>query len=84
MAHHKSAIKRIQINQRNRERNRFQLSTMKTYIKKVVSSKNKEEGLSNYREASSILDKMVKNRIIHKNKAANKKSRLMKHVSHLK
>jgi small subunit ribosomal protein S20 len=83
MAHHKSAIKRIQINQRNRERNRFQLSTMKTYIKKVFSSKNKEEGLSHYQKASSVLDKMVKNHIIHKNKAANKKSRLMRHVNQL-
>lgn len=83
MAHHKSAIKRIQINERNRERNRFQLSTMKTYVKKVLSSKNKEEGLSNYKKASSVLDKMVKNHIIHKNKAANKKSRLMRHVNQL-
>ncbi|MBN2366713.1 MAG: 30S ribosomal protein S20 [Calditrichaeota bacterium] len=83
MAHHKSAIKRIKINIRNEERNRFQKSTMKTYTKRVLNSENKEEGLLNYRKASSVLDKMVKNKIIHKNTAANKKSRLMKHVNGL-
>lgn len=83
MAHHKSAIKRIRIAQRNRARNRYYQSTMKTSLKKVMTSENREEAMKDYNKAASILDKMVTKGIIHKNMAANKKSRLMKHVNSL-
>lgn len=81
MAHHKSAIKRIRVARRNRERNRFYISTMKTYIKQVLTAQNKEEGLDRYNKAASLLDKLVSKGIIHRNTAANKKSRLMKSVN---
>ena len=45
MAHHKSALKRINIANRNSERNRFYKSSMKTKTKKVLLSKNKEEAI---------------------------------------
>ncbi|GAB4342119.1 MAG: 30S ribosomal protein S20 [Calditrichia bacterium] len=83
MAHHKSAIKRIQIGERNRLRNRYYLSTMKTYIKKVLLSENKEQAEANFKKAVSILDKLVVKGIIHRNTAANKKSKLAKFVKSL-
>lgn len=83
MATHKSAEKRIRISERNRKKNRSQLSSMKTYIKKVLNATSKEEGLERYNKAASLLDKMVSKGIIHRNTAANKKSRLMKHVNAL-
>lgn len=83
MATHKSAEKRIKTSERNRKKNRSQLSSMKTYIKKVLSATSKEEGLERYNQAASLLDKMVSKGIIHRNTAANKKSRLMKHVNAL-
>jgi small subunit ribosomal protein S20 len=83
MAHHKSALKRIKIGERNRQRNRFRLSTLRTEIKQVLNSKNKEEAVSNYESAASVLDKMVKKRILHKNTASNKKARLMRYVNSL-
>ncbi len=83
MATHKSAEKRIKTSERNRRKNRSQLSSMKTYIKKVLSATSKEEGLERYNQAASLLDKMVSKGIIHRNTAANKKSRLMKHVNAL-
>jgi small subunit ribosomal protein S20 len=83
MAHHKSALKRINIANRNSERNRFYKSSMKTKTKKVLLSKNKEEAITRFNEAASLLDKMVSHGVIHRNTAANKKSRMMKHVNSL-
>jgi small subunit ribosomal protein S20 len=83
MAHHKSALKRIKIGERNRQRNRYHLSTMRTKIKQVLNSKNKEEAITNYDSAASILDVMVKKRVLHKNTASNKKARLMRYVNSL-
>ena len=83
MAHHKSAIKRIKTAERNRLRNRHYRSTMKTFIKKVLTAENRDEALAHYNKAASILDKMVTKGIIHRNTAANRKSRLMKYVNSL-
>ena len=83
MAHHKSAIKRIKIGERNRFRNRILTSEMKKQIKLVLRSTNKKDGLENYNSAASVLDKMAKKGFLHRNTAANKKARLMKHVNTL-
>ena len=83
MAHHKSALKRIDVAQRNAERNKYYKSTMKSQTKKVLASTKKEEGLTRFTEAASLLDKMVSKGIIHRNTAANKKSRMMKYVNSL-
>jgi small subunit ribosomal protein S20 len=83
MAHHKSAFKRIQIIERNKARNKFYRSSMKTILKNVTSSKSKKDGLTNYNKAASFLDKMVSKGILHKNTAANKKSSLMNYVNTL-
>ncbi len=83
MAHHKSAIKRIRTAKRNRMRNRHYTSMLKTQIKKVRAAATKEEGEKLYRQASSLLDKLASKGIIHRNKAANQKSKLSKVVSKL-
>ena len=56
---------------------------MKTKTKKVLSSKNKEEAITRFNDAASLLDKMVSRGVIHRNTAAHKKSRMMKHVNSL-
>lgn len=76
MAHHKSALKRIQTNIRDAQRNKQYMSRLKTQIKKVRAAENKEQGEKLYRETSSYLDKLVNKGIIHRNKAANQKSKL--------
>ena len=83
MAHHKSAIKRIKIGERNRLRNRILSTEMKKQIKVVLKSDSKKDGLENYKSAASILDKMAKKGFLHRNTAANKKARLMRHVNTL-
>ena len=76
MAHHKSAIKRIKTNARDNARNKAYTSRLKTQIKKVRAAQNKEEGEAQFRKVASLLDKLANKGIIHKNKAANQKSKL--------
>ncbi len=83
MAHHKSALKRIGVAERNNQRNRFYRATLRSTIKKVRTAESKESALESYKEASSLLDKLVVKRIVHRNQASNKKSRLMKFVNSL-
>jgi len=76
MAHHKSAIKRIKTNARDNARNRHYNSMLKSQIKKVRGSENKEDAEKNFRQAVSLLDRLTNKGIIHRNKAANQKSKL--------
>lgn len=80
---HKSAIKRVRQNTKKRIHNRQRKSTMRTLTKKTLMSTTREEGEKALTEVYAILDKLAKTGIIHKNKAANQKSRLAKHVQSL-
>jgi len=81
MAHHKSAIKRIRTNQKARLRNKHYRTTMKTAIKKVRLAESKEVAQANLNKAISVLDHLAVKGIIHKNNAANKKSKLTRLVN---
>ena len=83
MALSKSAKKRIGTSKKENLRNRSYISMMRTSIKNVSSSKKKEEAEEHLRTTVSILDKLAAKRIIHKNKAANKKSKLVRLVNSL-
>lgn len=83
MANHKSAEKRIRSNEKKRIQNRYQLVSTRTLVKKLRKVSKKAEGETLYKTVSSALDKLAKNGIVHKNNAANKKSKLAKFVSAL-
>jgi len=83
MANHKSALKRIRSSETKRLRNRYQLKTTRTFIRKLKETTNKEEAVELYKKVSSMVDKLAKNNIIHKNNAAHKKAKLAKHVASL-
>lgn len=76
MANHASALKRIRSSEKKRARYHYQHKTAKTFIKKVLKNTNKEEVSSKLPKAMSMLDKLVKTGIIHRNKSARKKSKL--------
>lgn len=84
MANHKSAIKRIRANAAKRLRNRYQAKTTRNAIKMLRSSENKSEASELLKKVSSMLDRLAKKNVIHKNKAANNKSKLTKFVNKLK
>ena len=83
MAHHKSAIKRIRQSEKARLRNTHYKTMLKTALKKLRTAQSKEETVVLYNKASSLLDRLVIKGIIHKNKAANKKSKLARLVNTL-
>jgi len=84
MANHKSSLKRIRSNEAKRLRNRYQLKTARTIIKKLRTSTSKKEALVMLNSTQGIVDKLVKNGIIHKNNGSNKKSGLALLVAGLK
>ncbi len=83
MQRHKSVEKRARTNKKANVINRIGRSKIKTAIKHVQQSKDKESAQEALNAAVSILDKSVKSGLIHQNKAANKKSKLYKIVNAL-
>lgn len=83
MAHHKSALKRIRTSEKARLVNRRHRIQMRELIKSVLTAENKKSAENSLKDTVSFLDKMVLKNLIHKNKAANQKSRLTKFVNQL-
>lgn len=81
MVKHISAIKRARQNEKLKQLNKHYKSAMKSAIKGVLSSNDKASAQKKLTSTVSILDKMASRGIIHKNKAANQKSRLTKFVN---
>lgn len=84
MPQHKSAEKRIRQNARRRERNKANLSRMKTLIKKVRTGGDKEKASAALKAVVKFLDQLAAKGVIHRNKAANQKSHLTKFVQAMK
>jgi small subunit ribosomal protein S20 len=84
MANHKSAIKRIRQTETKKLRNRLQHKTTRNAIKQLKDTFNKKEAEKLFSNVTSLLDKLAKNNIIHKNKSANLKAKLASHVNSLK
>jgi len=83
MANHKSALKRIRQNEVRRLRNRYYHKTARTAMKVLRNEENKAAATEQLPKVIALLDKLAKKNIIHKNKAANLKSKLTKHVNKL-
>ena len=83
MANHKSALKRIRSNEAKRLRNKYQHKTARTFIRRLRATTDKKQGEELLKEVISMIDKLAKKNIIHKNKAGNIKSSLTKHVAGL-
>ncbi|GIV60820.1 MAG: 30S ribosomal protein S20 [Rhodothermaceae bacterium] len=80
MPQHKSAIKRTRQNVRRRARNRLHRSKMRTLIKKLRTLEDRAQAERLLNEVKAYLDRLASRGIIHKNKAANYKSKLEKKV----
>lgn len=80
MANSQSARKRVRQSERRLERNRAQRSRLKTALKKVVSAEDGQSATEAFRQASALLDRFSTRNLVHKNKAARKKSQLAKIV----
>lgn len=83
MANHKSALKRIRSNEAKKLRNKYQHKTARNAVRDLRILEDKTEAEGKLVNVISMLDKLAKKNIIHKNKAANLKSKLTKHVAAL-
>ncbi|MBM7825269.1 MULTISPECIES: 30S ribosomal protein S20 [Arcanobacterium] len=86
MANIKSQKKRIKTNEKRRIRNKAYKSELKTLVRKTreaIAAGDAETATAELRIASRKLDKAVSKGIIHKNQAANRKSKLAKQVAAL-
>lgn len=83
MANHKSALKRIRQTAKRNMRNRYYAKTTRNAIADIRASKDKKEATSSLPKVISMIDRLAKKNVIHKNKAANLKAKLTKHVASL-
>ena len=83
MANHKSSLKRIRQEKTRKEHNHYYAKTMRNAVRKLRALTDKEEAEKLYPSVQKMLDKLAKTNIIHKNKAANLKSGIAKHVNSL-
>ena len=83
MANHKSSIKRIRANERKRLANRYYSKIMRNALRDIRAISDKNEATQKLSAMTSMIDKLAKKGMIHKNKAANLKSGLMKKINAL-
>jgi len=83
MANTSSARKRVRQNERHKENNMALKSRMRTSVKKVIKAideKNAGEAMELFKKAQPLIDSLARKGIIHKNKAANQKRKLIKGI----
>jgi len=83
MPTHKSAAKRVRQNEKRKVHNKYYAKTTRNAIKKLRETKDKKEAEQNLPQVFAMIDKLAKRNIIHRNKAANVKSKLTHHVNKL-
>ena len=83
MANHKSSVKRIRQTASRRLHNRYYAKTMRNAVRKLRATTDKAAAVELLPKVQKMLDKLAKNHIIHKNKAANLKSSLALHIAKL-
>ena len=83
MANHASSDKRIRQSAKRRLHNRYYAKTTRNTIRALRNTTDKTAALALLPKVTAMLDKLAKNNIIHKNKAANLKSGIAIYVNKL-
>ncbi len=83
MANHTATKKHARKSARRREHNRYYGKTTRNAIRDLLAISDKKEAGEKLPKVISLIDKLSKRNIIHKNKAANLKSGLTKKVAAL-
>jgi small subunit ribosomal protein S20 len=85
VANIKSQIKRNRQNEKRHQRNKAAKSEIKTRLKTAIHSaaNGADSAAEDLRAAVTRLDKAAARGIVHKNQAANRKSRLMRRINAL-
>ena len=80
---HKSAQKRARQTVKRTDKNKRVKALIKGSVKRLVASKDKAAGIEELKKTVAILDRAAVKGVIHKNKAANAKSKLAKRINKL-
>ncbi len=83
MANHSATKKSIRKSRTRRLRNRYQGKTTRNAIREFEATEDAKVAADMFPKVVSMIDKLAKNNIIHKNKAGNLKSRLQIHLNKL-
>ncbi|MFW6043547.1 MAG: 30S ribosomal protein S20 [Marinilabiliaceae bacterium] len=81
MANHQSAKKRVRQIDKRKVHNKYYAKTMRNAVKKLRNTTEKSEAEAMYPKVTSMIDRMAKKNLIHKNKASNLKSSLAHHIN---
>lgn len=81
MANHKATKKDVRQSKKRNERNRYHGKTTRNAIRDLKSLTEKAAAEKELPQVIAMIDKLAKRNIIHKNKAANLKSKLVKKVN---
>jgi small subunit ribosomal protein S20 len=81
MANHKATKKDIRQSEKRRDRNRYYGKTTRNAIRKLLASADKATAIAEMPKVISMIDKLAKRNVIHKNKAGNLKSGIAKRVN---
>lgn len=76
MANHKSSLKRIRQTATRKAHNHYYAKTARNAVRDLRATTDKTAAEAMLPKVSSLLDKLAKRNIIHRNKAANLKSGL--------
>ena len=80
MANHNATRKDVRQSAKRRERNKYYGKTTRNAIRDLKAA-NEKDAAKQFPSVASMIDKLAKRGIIHKNKAANLKSKLAKKAS---
>ena len=83
MAHHQSAKKRIRQDENKKVHNKYFSKTMRNAVRDLREVTEKDAAVAQFPKVVSMIDRLAKKNLIHKNKAANLKSKLASHISKL-
>ena len=83
MANHKSSIKRIRQTESRRLRNRYYAKTARNAVRNLRKMTDKAQAEATFRKVGAMLDRLASKKTISKNKAANLKSKLARHIAKL-
>jgi|TARA_B110000914_G_scaffold226490_1_gene252127 small subunit ribosomal protein S20 len=84
MDRHPQQVKRERQDIKRRARNISSISRLRTQIKRVLESTEKEKAQAEYTTAVSYIDKAAGKGLIHKNTAGRRKSKITRHLNSLK
>jgi small subunit ribosomal protein S20 len=83
MANHQATKKDVRQSEKRRDRNRYYGKTTRNAIRDLRAEKEQKEAGKQLPQVASMIDRLAKKGIIHKNKAANLKSKLARKVNTL-